>query len=336
MRVSRSPAPQSRNRSANLFRPRIPLTALEDSITSVVDAVSPSVVTISTVEVVRDFHLRPFPREGTGSGFVVREDGWVATNHHVIQGARSAQVTLPSGQRLSAELVTDDPDSDLALLRIPTTGLTPARLGDSDAVRVGQLAIAIGSPFGLMLKGPTVTVGVVSARERTLQTRGGVIGGLLQTDAPINPGNSGGPLLNTAGEVIGINTAIIPDAQGIGFAVPANELRRVVEQAVTYGRVLHPWIGVQGATLTPALAQELGLHRPRGVVIVQVEPGSPASVSGLGEADVLLRAEGADLASVEALRQLIARRGSGTSLRLEVARNGSVRTVRVPIVERPA
>lgn len=315
--------------------PPIPLTQIEEAVAGVVERVGPSVVTIATVQLARDQFLRPFPVEGVGSGVVVSEDGLVVTNHHVVRGARKARVIFPDGKRYEASYLGGDPEHDLAVLRIPARGLAAATLGDSERLRVGQLAIAIGSPFGQMLEGPTVTVGVVSALRRRLQGPMGVVEGLVQTDAPINPGNSGGPLLNSGGEIIAINTAIIPQAQGIGFAVPVNRVREVLEGVQNHGRVLRPWLGVAAVTLTEALAAENGLDDAGGVLVFSVDPGSPAERAGLRAGDALRRFDGGRLRDVEELRSRIADLKPGAIVALEAERSGRVRRLEITLKERP-
>lgn len=313
----------------------MPLTQLEDSITRVVEEVGPSVVTIATVQLAQDQFLRPFPVEGVGSGLVLSRDGLIVTNDHVVRRARSATVHFADGRKLEARYVGGDPESDVAVLRVDADDLVAARLADSDALRVGQLAIAIGSPFGFMLNGPTVTAGVVSALHRNLQGPQGVIEDLLQSDAPINPGNSGGPLLNSSGEVIGINTAIIPAAQGIGFAVPINRVRRVVDDVLAQGTARRPWLGVGGVTLTPGLARQHGVEPAQGVLVFQVDAESPADVSGIRPGDVLVALDGKPLSSVEQLKGAIMDAGPGARIRLEVWREEGSRELRATLRARP-
>lgn len=315
--------------------PPIPLTQIEEAVTGVVERVGPAVVTISTVQMIRDQHWRTFPIDGIGSGVIVSKDGLVVTNHHVVRDARTARVELRDGRTFEATYIGGDPDSDLAILRIPARGLPVAELGDSDALRVGQLAIAIGSPFGNMLDGPTVTVGVVSALRRTLQSPGGTMEGLVQTDAPINPGNSGGPLLDSSGRVIAINTAIIPHAQGIGFAVPINRVRHALEQVQEGARASRPWLGIAGVTLTPQTAKQHGLHPPGGVLVFQVDEGSPAARAKLEPGDVIRSFDGRALTGVSELRDRIASSRAGEIVGLEFERYGEPHRVELTLRERP-
>lgn len=312
----------------------MPLSVVEETIIQAVDQVGPSVVTVATTQVARDAWLRPFPVEGMGSGVIVSDDGLIVTNHHVVRGARTAEVRLPDGRRERATYVGGDPTSDLALLRIDASGLSPAKLGDSDALRVGQFAIAIGSPFGQLLNGPTVTVGVVSALHRTLQSDRGVIDDVIQTDAPINPGNSGGALLDSSGRVIGINTAIISQAQGIGFAIPINHVKHVVEQVLRHGRVVRSWIGIQGVTLDTSTAGRLNIPEEEGVLVLGVVPGGPADRAGLREGDVVTHVGDQALSKMEALRVVLDRSAPGRSIELRIRRRGGGRKVTVDLEER--
>jgi serine protease Do len=311
----------------------LPLTGLEESITSVVERATPSVVTIATEDVRRDRYGRPVAAVGTGSGVVVRPN-LVATNYHVVRAARRLQVILHDGRVVPAEVVGGDAGYDLAVLRIHADDLVPLPLADSDALKVGQLAIAIGSPFGLMLRGPTVTVGVVSGLGRHLPSGQGLMENLVQTDAPINPGNSGGPLLNTQGEVIGLNTAIIPFAQGIGFAVPANVVREAVEQLIATGRIVRPWLGVAGRTVTPEAAAQYRLPVGEGVLVVAVEPDSPADRAGLEPGDVLAALDGRSVRDVEALRASIRSKRPGDRVDAVVVRGTHQRRVALEVQER--
>src|SRR3990172_1640745 len=258
----------------------MPLTGVEEAITRAVEKVSPSVVSITTVQIAHDDLLRAFPVSGMGSGLILVKEGYIATNYHVVGGSHEVHVILNDGRRFQAGLVGGDPNRDVAVVRIAGDGLTPATLGDSDRLKVGQTAIAIGSPFGLIYGGPTVTVGVVSALKRKIQTERGIIDELIQTDAPINPGNSGGPLVDSDGNVVGVNTAIIPFAQGIGFAVPINAIREEAEQLMKYGRIPRPWLGISGLTLTPQISDYYSLPLRTGILVVNVEHRSPADTAG--------------------------------------------------------
>lgn len=258
-----------------------PLDVEEELITNLYQRVGQTVVHITSRVTAMNFFFGAVPSEGTGSGFILDADGHVVTNYHVIEGADSIEVTLADESTLEATVVGIDPPNDLALLRIdaPPDSLTPVELGDSSSLRVGQRAIAIGNPFGL---DRTLTVGVISALGRPLQTSDdNVIFNVVQTDAAINPGNSGGPLLDSRGRVIGVNTAIRQDAQGIGFAVPVNTVKRVLPALMEHGYYPHPWLGFLGYDITPGLARALELAVRDGILVAQVYRDSPAAQAGL-------------------------------------------------------
>jgi serine protease Do len=278
------------------------------------------VVSISTVQIVRDYLLRPLPVEGMGSGVIIDGDGLIVTNFHVVGRTQAAQVILNDGRRFDAEVVGGDPSYDIAIIKIPVKGARPANLGDSDKLKVGQIAIAMGSPLGLILGGPTVTVGVISALRRKIQTDRGVIEDLIQTDAPINPGNSGGPLLDTGGNVIGINTAIIPYAQGIGFAIPINQVKEAAEQLIRFGRISKPWLGIYGLTISPQIADYYALPTDQGVLVVSVTARSPADLAGIVDGDIITKVDDLDITSVESLKSVIERRKPGQVVMLEIIR----------------
>jgi putative serine protease PepD len=249
----------------------------------VFDRVHPAVVNITATTLSMNFWMEIIPNEGQGSGFIIDSMGYILTNNHVVANAQKVIVTLSGGRKIPASLVGRDPTSDLAVIKIPSGSVDEAvTLGDSDQIRVGQKAIAIGNPFGLS---HTLTTGIVSAIGRSIKTSENTqIDDLIQTDAAINPGNSGGPLLNSSGEVIGINTAIFSLSggyQGIGFAIPINRAKDVATQLITTGRVARPWLGITGISVTPVLARELYLDVDNGVMVVEVISGSPADEAGL-------------------------------------------------------
>jgi S1-C subfamily serine protease len=242
---------------------------------------------------------------GTGSGFFISPDGYLLTNSHVVHGASELRVFLADGRRLSADLIGDDPDSDLAVLRVSADDLAHLPLGDSGAVRLGQIAIAIGSPMGFQ---QTVTAGIVSGLGRSLRGASGrLIDNVIQTDAALNPGNSGGPLVNTKAEVIGVNTAIIRPAQGICFAIASNTARWVAAWLIKEGRIRRSFIGVAGQNV-PLLRKLVHHHRltqETGVLVAGFEPDSPASRAGLLEGDILLALDGVPTPAVDALHKLL-------------------------------
>ncbi len=253
----------------------------EELVTNLYQRVGPSVVHITTRVITQSFFFGPTASEGTGSGFVWDEDGHIVTNFHVIKNADSIEVKLSDDEVVPAQVVGIDPPNDLAVLRVdlPAEELQPLELGDSENLRVGQRAIAIGNPFGL---DRTLTTGVVSALGRPLQTdQENYIFNVIQTDAAINPGNSGGPLLDSRGRVIGVNTAVRQDAQGIGFAVPIDTVKRVVPILIEQGTYPHPWLGLLGYDLSPVLAEALDLPVDQGVLVAQLYREGPAIAAGV-------------------------------------------------------
>ena len=268
-----------------------------------------------------------------GSGVIIdAARGYVVTNNHVIEGADRIVVTLEDGRSFAARVVGRDPATDLAVLQIPAEGLSELPLGDSDRLRVGDVVLAIGNPFGL---GQTVTSGIVSALGRSGLTPEG-FEDFIQTDAAINPGNSGGALVNSRGELVGINTAIITPAGGnvgIGFAVPSNMVRAVVEQLIRYGEVRRGRIGVVIQDLTPDLAAAMGIDARKGAVVSAVEPGSPAQRAGLRPGDVIVAIDGKPVEGARDLRTAVALVEAGRELELEILRNGTALTLRVQVAE---
>ncbi|MBN1906896.1 MAG: trypsin-like peptidase domain-containing protein [Deltaproteobacteria bacterium] len=247
----------------------------------------PAVVNISTVTLSVNFWRQITPREGQGSGFIIDRRGYILTNNHVIEKAQEIRVTLANGEKLPAELIGRDPYSDIAVIKIAPDKIDVAvPLGDSDKIKVGQKAIAIGNPFGLS---HTLTTGIISALGRSIETADGIeIDEIIQTDAAINPGNSGGPLLDSSGEVIGINTAIFSMSggnQGIGFAIPINRAKEIASNIITTGRVPRPWLGIESVAIDDQLAYALGFPADYGLLIQMVFPNSPADKAGFQGGD---------------------------------------------------
>lgn len=286
------------------------------------------------------FFGMPFPgpseepriREGTGSGFIIDPRGLILTNNHVVEEAESIRVTLADGRSFEASVQGRDPLTDLALLRItePVQNLPVVRLGDSDAVRVGDWVVAIGSPFGLT---SSVSVGILSARARELGV--GPYDDFLQTDAAINFGNSGGPLLNLRGEVIGINTAIVGGASGIGFAVPSNMARRLLPELTRGGEIRRGWLGVSVQDLTPDLARALNVSVSKGAVVAEVNRGTPAQRAGLRPNDVVVAINGRPVESAKALTRIVGFEKPGTRATLTVLRGGRREDVAIELGQRP-
>ncbi len=277
-------------------------------------------------------HPQQRPNNSIGSGFIIDPDGLVVTNHHVVAGATRVTVVLDDGRELDAEFVGVDEKMDLALLRVSSDGNLPAvRFGDSDIVRVGDPAIAIGNPFGI---GNTVTSGIISARQRDIQS--GPYDDFLQTDAPINRGNSGGPLFNAQGEVIGVNTLIVTPtggSVGLGFAVPANIVTRVVAQLDEYGRTRRGWLGVRIQELTQEIANAFGLESTNGVLISSVQPDGPAETAGLREGDVIIEFGGVPMRELRELPRAVADSEVGSVVDVTVIRAGKTRTFEVVLGE---
>ena len=264
----------------------------EDLIANAAERVSKSTVNIASVKMVQDQLFRIFPIEGVGSGVIIDQNGYILTNNHVIDDAKRLKVTLTDGRMLNGKVIGKDEITDLAVVKAEGIStdesdvLPYAHLGNSDDLKIGQVVIAIGNPFGLT-GGPTVTAGIISSLNRNLQFENGMLE-LIQTDAAINPGNSGGPLVNTKGEVIAINTAKMPYAHGIGFAVPINIAKSIMNELIQNGRVTNrPWIGIASIKITKQLAHYYQLPVVDGVLIAQVEPYSPADDAGLRKGDII-------------------------------------------------
>ncbi len=301
----------------------------DDDVIAAIAKVEPSVVNINTIRFERDAFLHVHPARGLGSGFIIDDQGHILTNHHITIGSSEIEVALTDGRAFEGKLVGSDPANDLSVVRINARDLPLAELGDSSELRVGQTVIAIGNPFGLV-GGPSVTVGVVSALNRHILAER-VYENLIQTDASINPGNSGGPLLNLAGKVIGINTAHIPGAQGIGFAIPANTAKAVLEDIVKYGRVTRPWLGVIGLDVSREVARRFNLAADSGVIVMQIIPESPAERAQLRSGDVIIAIGDKEVTSMEDLQKEIRTRRAGDSVSLVLVRDSEEGGVRVTL-----
>lgn len=311
--------------------------------------VLPSVVNIQTEATMRRRNVDPFldpfgffggrersyTSQSLGSGFVWSSDGIIVTNNHVVEGASRITVNVNGGRQIPAKLLGVDPDSDLAVLRVDEKGLPAAPLGTSSDLMIGETVVAVGNPFGLS---GTVTTGVVSALGRSVpsQDKSRTFTDFIQTDASINPGNSGGPLLNIEGKVIGINVAIYAQAQGIGFAIPVDRARKVVEDLLRYGAVHSAWFGAVTATLTPEESKRLGHNLTRGAVVVRVFADSPAERAGLRSGDVITAVGGKPVDSREAFSTATATLAAGQSVALSINRDGTARTIDVRSGEPPS
>jgi serine protease Do len=318
-----------------------------NEVVEVVQKVSPAVVFIGTEQeaespfrgrgsMLEEFFGAPAQRQrqqGLGSGVIVDPNGTIVTNDHVIRGASAIHVVLADGRELEAEVIGSDANNDLAVLKVSSKQALPsAKLGTSSDLMIGETVVAIGSPFGLS---KTVTSGVVSATGRTFKADGRTYNDFIQTDAAINPGNSGGPLLNVDGDVIGINTAIFASAQGIGFAIPADKVRRIMDELTRFGKVRPAWVGIEAQDLSPRLARQLGWDRTYGAVVSDVEPGSPAEQAGIRRGDVLAEMGGSRVSDAEDYVTRARGYPARAVFPLVVFREGGQRTLQVTPVEFP-
>ncbi|XGV98232.1 MAG: HhoA/HhoB/HtrA family serine endopeptidase [Leptolyngbya sp. BL-A-14] len=318
--------------------PSTPMTGSDENfISAVADKTGAAVVRIDSSRTVgRSRQTNGRMVRGTGSGFIIKADGLVLTNAHVVDGASSVTVTLKDGRELTGKVLGKDELTDVAVVKIQATNLPTAPIGNSDQIKPGEWAIAIGNPLGL---DNTVTAGIISGTGRS----SGTIGApdkrvsFIQTDAAINPGNSGGPLLNQQGQVIGMNTAIIGGAQGLGFAIPINQAQRVANQLIASGKVEHPYIGVQMTNLTEATKEALNqdaelkgmVKADQGVVVVGIAQRSPAASAGLKAGDVIQAVNGQSVKTADDVQQVIEGSKIGTSLPIQVDRGGQILTVSV-------
>ncbi|MCR4393737.1 MAG: trypsin-like peptidase domain-containing protein [Dehalococcoidales bacterium] len=334
--------------SSGILSPRnvsaAPVLYNEDTVASIYENASPAVFQINVTQT-RAGISGTFKQNGQGTGFLIDKDGHILTNNHVVKGASSVYVVI-DGDEVEAKVLGTDPTHDLAVIRIDPTrvaGINPLQLGDSDAVKPGQMAIAIGNPYGL---DDTITVGVISGLNRNI----GGMTGMIQTDATLNPGNSGGPLLNVNGQVIGINTAIespFTGATNIGFAVPSNIAKAALPDLLAGKQVERPWIGISGRAITQSLATDLGLPINKGVYVVTVVPDSPADEAGLkgsgtdssgkldSDGDIITAVDGKPVASVEDISAYLNTKKVGDVIRLTIIRSGQSMEVDVTLSARP-
>jgi len=305
----------------------------EKDVISAVEKVSPAVVSVATLRVIQENMFNAVPVRGMGSGITFDSNGGILTNHHIVEDAEKVEVLTPDGKKFQGEVLGSDAMSDVAVVRVDGEGLPAVKLGDSDKLVVGQIGIAIGNPYGFILPGPTATVGVISALTRHIHVEGHMYEDLIQTDASINPGNSGGPLVDSSGMVVGVNTANIPFAQGIGFAIPINSARKIAKEIIEHGRVIRPYIGVAGLTLTREIAESYELPYERGVLVVKVGRGTPAESSGISAGDVILEADKQPLKSWEDLQHLLKSKKVGDSLDVLIGRKGEQNRVTMTLRE---
>ncbi len=349
-----TPAPEPVSRPSPELREAAPMSRDQGPVSyaEAVERAAPAVVNIYSSRVVeqeghplmsdpffRQFYGDDMPRRqrmlsSLGSGVIVSDDGYVLTNHHVISGADQIRVALRDGRETLAEVIGTDPESDLAVLRIDLDDLPVIELTDSTRVAVGDVSLAIGNPFGV---GQTVTMGIISATGRS-HLGLNAYEDFIQTDAAINPGNSGGALINPEGALVGINTAIFSrsgGSQGIGFAIPTNLARNILEEIVTQGRVIRGWLGIEAQELNPELAASFGLEAPTGVIIAGVVPEGPADQAGLQAGDVLLEVNGQPILDPRQTMSEIAAVTPGSQLPVTVVRGGETMRVTLEVAERP-
>lgn len=293
----------------------------EKVVLDILEKVSKSVVNISTIKLVHHIFYQVVPVKGMGSGTIIDQKGYILTNNHVVRGAKKIAVTLWNGEVLEGNLVGSCTVHDIAVLKVKREGLSVAGLGDSDKLRVGQRVYAIGNPFGLA-GGPTITSGVISSLNRTIESKRGLLENLVQTDAAVNPGNSGGPLVDLEGKVVAINTAIIPFAQGIGFAIPINSAKRCTNEIITTGTYERPWLGIIGLSLTEDISRYYDLPVERGILVTKAVEGSPAQHAGIVAGDIILRLDNALIYRIEDLLREIHERRIGEKVRVVVFRRG--------------
>ncbi|HSL12695.1 MAG TPA: trypsin-like peptidase domain-containing protein [Nitrososphaeraceae archaeon] len=325
----------------------------EESLVSAIEKVSKNVINIASVRMVTDELLHIFPIEGVGSGIIIDNQGHLLTNYHVVDHARRLKVTLYDGRTFNAKVIGTDKLTDLAVLKIEhdsnnssnnnnntknldnktKDSIPSAELGDSDNLKVGQIVIAVGNPFGLT-GGPTVTTGIISSLNRNIEFEDGVLE-LVQTDAAINPGNSGGPLVNINGEVIAINTAKIPYAHGIGFAVPVNTAKTILQQLIKNGKVNRPWLGITTIKINSRIAKYYRLPTNEGALVVKVEEYSPASDSGIRPGDIIEEMDEKRIEEITELSSRIKNKNINEQTLLSVNRYGRRFTISVTLENQP-
>jgi S1-C subfamily serine protease len=325
LRIISASVPETNIPPSQVSRPddELLLDAYSRAVISAAERISPSVVNIEA-----GFD-RGGERQGSGSGFIFTPDGFILTNSHVVNRANHVEVTLADGRRLNATVAGEDPDTDLAVIRVGASHLTPVTFGDSQKIRVGQLAIAIGNPYGFQC---TVTAGVVSALGRSLRSKSGrLIDNVIQTDAALNPGNSGGPLVNSAGDVIGVNTAIILPAQGICFAIAINTAKYVAARLIKDGKIIRGFIGVAGQNvpLHRRIVRYHNLKIESAVLIVSVEPNSPAARAGLHDGDLIVAIDEHPTSGIDVLHRFLAEKQIGSNTVITILRGAERRDIEI-------
>jgi serine protease Do len=305
------------------------VTTEEQAIENAVKIASPAVVQINITSVSQNPFFSSGTQEGLGSGFIITSDGYVLTNNHVVENATTITVMLKDGREFKGQVVGTDATSDVAVVKISGTNLPTLQFGDSSSLTVGQKVIAIGNPYGLS---QTVTTGIISALERNVQASATEnLVGVVQTDAAINPGNSGGPLIDLSGRVVGINTMIYQNAQGLGFSVSVNTARKVYEAIIKSGKVTWPALGIQGATVTTDITLQYNLKITQGVYVVQVTSGSGAEAAGLKKGDVITQIDSKAMTTIDAILNYVRSKNVGDTTQVVVNRNGTMKTFTVTL-----
>lgn len=291
----------------------------EEKATKAVEKISPSVVNIVTKRMMGHDRFNTYEFQGAGSGVIMNPEGYILTNNHVVEQTKKVDVYLCNGEKYEGTVIGTDPSTDIAVIKINGDNFYSGEFGNSDTLQPGQMAIAIGNSLGLS-GGPSVTIGVISAIRRNIPSERGVLENMIQTDAAINPGNSGGPLIDSNGNIIGINNAIIPFAHGIGFAIPINVAKDVANELIAHGRVTRPWLGILGIDVNPTLASYYQLASDEGALIVQINEASPADKAGLKPGDIIIEIEGKHMKGMEDVRHTIWKRKVGEDITLKILR----------------
>lgn len=310
------------------------LEKFQDEIEKSVEKLKNSVVRINTRKMARTFGYGVAPVMGSASGIVVDSRGYIVTNNHVLEGSEMVEVILPTGESRTGNVLGSDSSTDIAIVKIEGGELPVAELADSEKVKPGHMVLAIGNSLGLP-GGPTISMGIVGAVGRPLPWADFIFEGLIQTDAAINPGNSGGPLANLRGEVIGINTAIIPSAQGVGFAIPVNTVKSIMADIIKYGRVVRPWLGISGMNLTKGLARSYNIRAESGVLVARISYDSPADYAGLEPGDVIISAGEKEIAGMKDLLEFLSRERVGSNADITFIRRGRKYRTSIKLEESP-
>jgi len=308
------------------------MSSFDEIIVQAVEKVIPSVVNVSEVKLMADAYLHIHPVQGVGSGFVIDKEGYILTNAHVVLNSQEIKVSMEEGTTFSGEITGIDTIMDVAVVHVDARDLPVPEMAKKNDLKIGQMAIAIGSPLGLV-GGPTVTMGVVSALNRSIQTEVTYMEGLIQTDAAINPGNSGGPLIDSSGTVIAINSAIIPFAQGIGFSIPIQPAMWTAQQLIEHGEVVRPWISINAVDLNPKIVAYYNLPTESGVMVTNVLPNSEAERSGLKPGDIIVRMADVQIGNVRDLIKVMNKHQVGDKVNVELFR-GNEKMVLETVLEK--